>query len=155
MSDRIRGALFNTLGDIQGLRVLDAFAGSGALGLEAASRGAGEVLLIESDKPAQLTVTDNIRQLQVWRTVRLVKANCSAWSDNNPGRQFDLVLCDPPYDDVQVATIAKLVRHVTAEGLLVVSWPGKQEIPAFDHFDLIDSKHYGDAQLLFYRRPDQ
>lgn len=152
MSDRVRGALFNALGDITGLQVLDPFAGSGALSFEALSRGAASALLIENDPVAQRAVAGNIAGLGLQGKARLVRANCVSWSNAHPNQQFDLVLADPPYDDISLPVVQKLVRHVDEEGLYVLSWPGKQEAPALDGFAVVEAKSYGDAQLLFYRR---
>jgi 16S rRNA (guanine966-N2)-methyltransferase len=151
MSDRVRGALFNTLGDIEGLTVLDAFAGTGALSLEALSRGAASALMIEIDKPAQRAIEENIRALGLQQQAKLVKANSSGWSDNNPERQFDLVIAAPPYDDLQLPVVSKLVRHVAPDGLFILDWPGKMDPPELDGLQLIEQKVYGDAQLVFYR----
>jgi 16S rRNA (guanine966-N2)-methyltransferase len=151
MSDRIRGALFNTLGDIEGLQLLDAFAGSGALGFEAVSRGVAKATLIENDKPAQRAIAENILQLDLGSRVHLVQANCSSWSGNNPQQLFDLVLADPPFDNLQLSVIHKLARHVTEGGLYVISWPGQQEPPTLEGLELVSHKTYGDAQLLFFR----
>ncbi len=152
MGDKIRGALFNALGDIGGLSVLDAFAGSGALSFEAISRGAAKASAIEYDKPAQRTIAENIRALRLTRHVRLISANCSSWSDNNPDQQFDIVLVDPPYDKLQFETVAKLTRHVIPGGLYVLSWPGNADLPKLTGCQLVSQKNYGDAQLLFLRR---
>jgi 16S rRNA (guanine966-N2)-methyltransferase len=153
MSDRIRGALFNTLGDIEGLSLLDAFAGSGAIGFEAVSRGASLVLMIENDKPAQRAIADSLRQLDLTSQAKLIQANCSGWSDNNLQQYFDLVVADPPFDDLQISVLQKLARHVAGGGLYVLSWPGQQAVPQLaDDLQLVESKSYGDAQLLFFRR---
>lgn len=151
MGDRVRGALFNTLGDIEGLRVLDAFAGTGALSFEALSRGAASAVLIEIDRPAQVAIASNIEQLDLQDRAKLVKANCSSWSDANPTTQFDLVFAAPPYDDLQLAVVGKMVRHRAADGLFVLDWPGKTEPPLFDGLDIVSRKLHGDAQLIFYR----
>jgi len=151
MGDRIRGALFNTLGDISGLTVLDAFAGSGALSFEAVSRGARRALALELDKTAHATIAHNCRLLGVTSKVRLVRANCSSWSNLNPNERFDIVLCDPPFHDLQPQVIAKMVRHVTPGGLYVVNWPGKTEPPVIEALQIVAHKTYGDAQLIFYR----
>src|SRR6185312_1690039 len=79
MSERVRGGLFNALGDIENLTVLDAFAGSGALGFEAISRGAASVLAVEIDKRAQDAISRNIRTLGLAKQMKLVRANCSSW----------------------------------------------------------------------------
>jgi 16S rRNA (guanine966-N2)-methyltransferase len=151
-AERVRGALFNSLGDIAGLSILDAFAGTGAYAYEAASRGAGSVLAIDRDRRAQQVIAENIRELGLENTVKLVKANCSAWSDNNPDKQFDIVICDVPYDDVQLSTVSKLTRHVKLNGLMVLSYPGRESAPTVNGVVVVDkSKSYGDAALAYYR----
>jgi len=152
MSDKIRGALFNALGDLSGLTVLDAFAGSGALSFEAISRGARSALAIESDRLAQRTIAENCKALGVQRTVKLIKASANAWLQTSDHQQFDVVLLDPPYDDLQEALLQRLTATVKSDGILAVSWPGDQPAPQFENFAVIKERVYGDAQLIFYRR---
>lgn len=152
MADKIRGALFNILGDIEGLTVLDAFAGSGALSLEAISRGAKHVTAIDQDKSVYQTILKNIEELGVGKQIKATHANTSGWSDHNPDARFDLVFLAPPYDHLQESVLNKLTKHVKSSGLLAVDWPGHQNPPAFDGFEQIKAKNYGDAQLVFYRR---
>lgn len=152
MSDRARGGLFNTLGDIGELTVLDTFAGSGALSFEAVSRGAQSALAIESDRPAQQVIAENIESLGLEQQVRLIKTSANAWLTTATDANFDIVLCDPPYDDLQPKLLAGLAECVKPEGLLVLSWPGKTEAPGFGSFELAAQHNYGDAQLVFYRR---
>lgn len=152
MADRVRGGLFNALGDIEGLTVLDAFAGSGALSFEAVSRGALSALAIDIDKSAQNAIVQSIKQLDLVGKVKLVRANASGWSDNNPDMLFDIVIAAPPYDDLQPKLVTKLTRHVKLDGLYVLDWPGKLEPPEFDNFEIVAGKSYGDAQLVFYRK---
>lgn len=83
MSDKMRGALFNILGDISGLRVLDAFAGSGALSFEAISRGAAVVVAIERDRRAQQTIVENVDSLGIADEIQVVRANAKAWLRKN------------------------------------------------------------------------
>jgi len=152
MSDRMRGALFNILGDIEGLRCLDAFAGSGALSFEAASRGAAKVIAIDSDRSAQKTVQTNIAALRLQRQVTLVAASANAWLTTNPDAYFDIVLCDPPYTDLQPSLLQRLAEHVQSDGILVLSWPAQTEPPIFKHMQQVDHRKYADATLVFYRR---
>ena len=154
MSDRVRGALFGTLGDIVGLTVLDAFAGTGALGFEAVSRGASSALLIEYDMLAQRTIDENIELLGLQEQVHLMKANAIGWSNKNRSTTFDLVLADPPFDKIQTIAVEKLGRHVAVGGLFVLCWPGIERLPAMPHMELVEHKRYGDAQLGFYRHSD-
>jgi len=150
MSDKIRGALFNTLGDIEGLTVLDAFAGSGAISFEAISRGASQVIAIEQDKAAQRIIAENIRNLGIVQTVKLIKTSASSWLQTSSGATFDIVILDPPYDDVQSSLIQRLAATVSHDGVLVISWPGSMEPLHFDGLEQIKRRTYGDAQLLFY-----
>lgn len=152
MSDRARGAIFNVLGDIQGLTALDAFAGSGALSIEAISRGALNVVAIDSDKNAKKILDNNIKALDLGRHIKAIQANASAWSDYNSNARFDIIFCDPPYDHTQPQLIQKLTRHLKPTGVMVLSWPGKGQAPALETLQLVAQKHYGDAQLVFYRR---
>lgn len=152
MSDKARGALFNMLGNIAGMSVLDAFAGSGALTYEALSRGAATAIAVEVDKSAHSTITQNLRSLGLEKSAKAIRANVSGWSDNNPTAQFDLILCDPPYDHTRLPLIQKLVKHIKKDGLLVLSWPGNQEAPELAETTPLTTKDYGDAQLAVYRR---
>jgi 16S rRNA (guanine966-N2)-methyltransferase len=150
MSDKARGALFNVLGDIEGLAVLDAFSGSGAIAFEAASRGAAEVLAIDNDRTAQKTITQNIRDLQLEDGVKLIAASANAWLDTSPHTTFDIIVCDPPYNDLQPKLLARLADRLTPDGVLVVSWPANTDVPEFPGLRLLEQKRYGDMTLLFY-----
>jgi 16S rRNA (guanine966-N2)-methyltransferase len=152
MADKIRGALFNVLGDIEGLTVLDAFAGSGGLSFEAISRGAKSAIAIDHDEPAHKTLLRNIQDLGLEQQVKTVKANAGGWSDNNSDAQFDVVLLDPPYDDVKIALLEKMASHTKLGGIVVMSLPPKLDIILGSRFQILTSKNYGDAQLVFYRK---
>lgn len=153
MSEKVRGGLFNTLGDIEGLSVLDAFAGSGALAFEAASRGASEVIAIEKDSSAHSVIDQNAKELKLGTKVQVVRANTGGWSIHNMEKRFDIVLLDPPYNELQHNLLDRLVkRHIKVNGLAVLSWPGKQELPKFTNTELVLDKNYGDIQLAFYRK---
>jgi 16S rRNA (guanine966-N2)-methyltransferase len=151
MSDKMRGALFNMLGDIDDLTVLDAFAGSGALAFEAVSRGALSVIAIEQDRNAQRAIADNIDALGVNDSVTLIKASAGAWL-RTTDTTFDLVLLDPPYDALQTNLLAELVERAGSDGVVVLSWPGKQAPPQFASWNIHTSKQYGDSSLHIYSR---
>lgn len=153
MSDKVRGGLFNALGDISGLTVLDAFAGSGALSFEALSRGAGYAIAIDNDTAAQRAITDNIKSLGLQDDMKLIRSGAGGWLNTSiAGKTFDLVLCDPPYQDLQLSLLKRLSDKVARGGLLVLSWPGNMEAPEFVGLEILQQKSYGDAQLIFYRR---
>ncbi len=151
MSDKARGGLFNALGDIEGLSVLDAFSGSGALSFEALSRGAEFATAIDIDQQAHDIIVKNSVALGVGASIKVIRVSVGSWSEQNQFARFDLVFCDPPYDKLQLPLLQKLTRHVKPEGLFVLSWPGKLTIPEFDSYNLMKNKDYGDAQLAFYR----
>ena len=151
MSDKVRGALFNSLGNMTGMTVLDAFAGSGALGFEAISRGASFATLVDNDKKAYSAMKENASILGLNEKCKITNANISTWSDNNPDQKFSIVIAAPPYDRLQPATVDKLCRHLINDGLFVLDWPGKLDLLKLSGMELTDQKNYGDAQLLFYR----
>lgn len=153
MGDRVRTGLFSTLGDITGLTVLDAFSGSGALAFEAISRGARHATLLEIDRDAYDVIAQNITDLGLTNKTLLMHINARSWSYRNNTERFDLVFCDPPYDQLQETVIEKLAKHTRPGGLMVLSLPphGDIRLPA-DKFEPLSTKNYGDATLHFFRR---
>ena len=154
MSERIRNALFNSIGDeIEGKVVLDAFAGSGAVGFEALSRGAKAVTFLERDRIAGKVIDKNTMALGCGDEVRLIRASVTAWSENNPGEQFDLIFADPPYHDPQFSTVTRLFSHLKPGALMVLSHPGRGEAPTGTKgIVVVDNRSYGTASLTFFRR---
>lgn len=152
MGERVRSALFNSLGDVSGQTVLEPFAGSGALSFEALSRGAKSALLLERDKRAQATIARNIEALGLSEKAKLIKANCRMWSEKNQDIQFDLLVVDPPYHDMQLSTVTLLIRHLKPNGLMVLSYQGRGSAPTVDGVVVVDTRLYGDAALAFYRK---
>lgn len=150
MGDKIRGALFNILGDIENLTVLDAFAGSGALGFEAISRGAKHVTAVENDRNAQDIIAQNIGKLDLAEHIQLIKATAQAWLKNYNGSAFDIILLDPPYNNLQLSALQRLASLAVPNGVIVLSWPADVALPQFEHFTLILHRRYANAQLLFY-----
>lgn len=150
MSDKARGALFNVLGDIEDLTVLDAFAGSGALSFEAISRGAASAVAIDNDRTAQWTIAKNIHELRLNQQVQLIKASANAWLETNPDVTFDVILCDPPYSDLQHILLQRLAERLTPDGVFVLSWPGDQEPPVLAGLKQLERKNYGDMMLVFF-----
>lgn len=150
MSEKMRGALFNVLGDINGLRVLDAYAGSGAVSFEAVSRGAGPVQAVEKSVLAYRTIKKNIADLSLEEKIKSSRANVSSWSDNNESL-FDVIIADPPYDDIRFNVLSKLVRHLQPGGIFVLSWPGSEEVEAIAGLKIVKQADYGDSKLVFFR----
>jgi 16S rRNA (guanine966-N2)-methyltransferase len=151
MSERIRGALFAMLGDIEGLTVLDAFSGSGALAFEAVSRGAAHVTAVEQDNKAYKIITENIEKLGIEDRVKATRANISGWSARSDD-EFDIVFLDPPYDYLQAELLQRMSKHLKQSGVLVLSWPSHERPLKINACKIISSRNYGDASLHIYKR---
>jgi 16S rRNA (guanine966-N2)-methyltransferase len=152
MGERIRGSLFNIIGtEIADAKVLDAFAGSGSLGLEALSRGAQHATFIERDRVAQNVITNNIKTLGVANVTKLVKAPVASWLETTE-EQFDIIFADPPYHDLQLSTVMRLTKVLKPNGLMVLSYTGRGEVPTGLGVVVVDNRSYGDAVLAFYRK---
>ena len=122
--DRVRETLFNWLGqDLSGWCCLDAFAGSGALGFEAASRGADEVVLLERDRRLARSLEQTAQRLQA-TTVRIECAEALAWIARSSPARFELVFIDPPFDStLALPAIAAAARIVLPDGLAYAEMP--------------------------------
>lgn len=151
MSDKVRGALFNMLGDIEGLTVADLYAGSGAISFEAISRGARSSVAIEADKVAHSAITRNIEALNLSEQVKVHKMYVHSWL-NRTNTQFDIVVADPPYDDLQYKTLDKLATVVKPGGIIAYSLPPTARLVLSGQCEKLMEKSYGDATLAFYRK---
>lgn len=154
MSERIRGSLFNILGDLADLSVLDVFAGTGAIGLEALSRGAHEATFIEKDRIAARVIENNISLLKVGDQTRLIKTSVSNWMNTTENKQYDLVIADPPFHDLQLSTVKQLGSYLKPKGLMILSLPGRESAPTVNGVVVVDNRSYGDAALAFYRHSE-
>ncbi|MDO4905464.1 MAG: 16S rRNA (guanine(966)-N(2))-methyltransferase RsmD [Lautropia sp.] len=115
--DRVRETLFNWLGQsLPGWRCLDLFAGTGALGLEAASRGAASVLLVECDPGVVRHLQNSVRRLKADAVVQVVRADARIWLDRTPPAPQDLVFLDPPFRVGWLARILPAVMPWLAPG---------------------------------------
>lgn len=151
MGERIRNAIFNSLGtELVGKKVLDAFAGTGALGIEAVSRGAASACFIEKDKIAQKCIQNNIDTLQLPDAV-IVRTTVNNWLETVPGETFDLIFADPPYYDPQPSLIPKLAARLQKDGILVLSWPEKKDLPELAGITVIFDRQYAGAHLVMYQ----
>jgi 16S rRNA (guanine966-N2)-methyltransferase len=161
-SDRAREALFasvqSDLGDLDGLRVMDLYAGSGAIGLEALSRGAAHALLVEADRKAAQVIKANIAALRLPGAQLVADRVERVVGGGNPGAPYDVVVADPPYavtDDEVAAVLADLVgRNWLAEDAVVVVERSKRAAePAWPQgLERDRSRGYGEA-VLWYARP--
>lgn len=154
MSEKLRGALFNVLGDIYGLSVLDAYAGTGAVGLEAISRGAKFVEAVERLPQAIKAIQANVKNLGVEDQYNLITADVAGWlkwpDQVKLPERYDIILVDPPYAKVEEGILNALAVLLKKEGLLVVSHSSKMESAQIRGASLIQRRDYGDSSLSFY-----
>jgi len=157
MGERVRNAMFNSLGGaVEGVNVLDAFAGTGAVGIEALSRGAAHVTFVERDRVAQNVIRENLDLLGIpSQNTKLVKASVSAWIDTYDGPKFDLIFVDPPYHDMQFSTVSKIMGLLKPGALMVLSHPGRSESPTRSGIVVVDNRSYGDASLTYFRLEEE
>ena len=147
--DRVREAAFNLIGPVEDAHVLDLFAGSGALGLEALSRGAASVTFVESDREACRTIADNLAKLKL--TEARIDCADAVWALRRETRSYDLVLVDPPYGawpELESKLAAHLPKVLTPDGLLVVETAARTE-PALP-LPIRTSRRYGSARLTLF-----
>lgn len=155
-SDRVRENLFNILGDLSDARVLDLFAGTGAVGLEALSRGAKTVQFVERSGRAAATLKKNVALLNASPFVSIWRRPVDAALEQlvREDARFDLIFADPPYE--QASTLLKPVFTSSAAlladaGTLVVEHPaGAYETP--ETIEQTDRRRYGDSFLSFFQR---
>lgn len=153
MSERVRNAMFNSIGSkVHDARVLDVFAGTGAVGIEALSRGAADVTFVERDRIAQKILVGNLERVNATHEATVVRASVSSWLSTYQGEAFDLIFADPPYHDTQFSTIEKILGLLQPGGLMILSHPGRGEIPTKTGVVVVDNRSYGNAYLTFYRR---
>jgi 16S rRNA (guanine966-N2)-methyltransferase len=157
MSDRAREGLFSSLGSaVADARVLDLFAGTGAMGIEALSRGATTALFVDSAPAAVRTVTENLRRAKLSKSATVRRLDALAAVRARPG-QFDLVLLDPPYRAPQ-AYMEDLITEVAgqsvvaADGLVVLTRERQGYTPVIPlHWQLDRRLSYGDAIVLVFQ----
>lgn len=154
-TDRVRESLFNVLThqiDFDGLRVLDLFAGTGALGLEALSRGAAHVSFVDDGRAAQGLIRRNIELTRSTGQTDLIRRDATRLGDNT-GTPYDLVFLDPPYGKSlgQKAVEAAQAGNWLAEEALLV-WEENTPMPAPAGFTLQDTRKYGDTHISLMRQ---
>jgi len=151
-SDRVRENVFNIVAPwVEGARVLDLYAGSGAMGLEALSRGAASVVFVDSDADAVRAIERNLQKLWLTRaTVLRIDATTSLAQEAAAGRKYDLVLADPPYAMTDYDTLARYLPRVLADdGLLVLESASRTE-PEIAALAVRTSRKYGSTRVTVF-----
>ncbi len=159
-ADRLREALFNILihayGDpIGGARVLDLFAGTGALGIEALSRGAAFALFVDDGAEARALLRENVATLGLGGTARIFRRDATKLGPAHPIEPFSLVFLDPPYGRGLAETALASARDggwLTADALIVVEEAKKSAFAAPPSFAELERRGYDDTELVVLRR---
>ena len=165
MSERARNAIFNTIqAEIPNAEVLDAFAGTGSLGLEAISRGAKKVVFIEKNRLAQKILSENLKIIEKNENAgeaKIIRSSVSGWIGSSQSQfeigeileipAFDIIFADPPYYDPQFPSIEKLSKRLRSGGILILSQPKEIENFKAENLILIGEKLYSGAKILFFR----
>jgi 16S rRNA (guanine966-N2)-methyltransferase len=147
-ADRVREAWFSILGpDLPGATVLDLFAGSGALGLEALSRGAERVEFVEISNPSLAVLRANVAALDAEDRVRIHRSDAIRFAERLPADAFDIALADPPYRTGQAARLVEIFRRSPFARILGVEHPATEELAGDDR------RRYGDVALTFCYAP--
>ena len=153
-TDRAREATFNSLvslGAVEDAKVVDLFAGSGAMGIEALSRGAASCTFVERDRKALDSIRYNIKTLQLTDNTTVLSGD--VMTNVVALRNVDLVLADPPYDFDRWADLLTVLNLVIAPGGVVVTESGR-EIQPPEGWQVVRSKRYGRAWVAFLQRTD-
>ena len=156
--DRVREALFSMLASgFPGGRVLDLFAGSGAVGFDALSRGASEVVWVERDRRACVVLQENLDLLGA-KNGRVVCADVHRWvKGTGRGMRFDVVFADPPYAEAQALGFTELMADLHSGGFcghgdwFIAEQPVVMKALAVDGWELLRDRAYGHTRLVVYR----
>ncbi len=153
--DRVREAAFALVGPVEDAQVLDLFAGSGAMGIEALSRGAARCVFVENDRAACAVVTRNLEKLGLTSAVVLCREVAHVLrEERGRGHRYRLVLADPPYEewDGHSGTLAELLPDLLEPGGVAVVESAARVEPDLP-LDLVTTRRYGSARITLYRRP--
>jgi 16S rRNA (guanine966-N2)-methyltransferase len=146
-SDKVRGAIFNVLATVDGLRVLDLYAGTGALGIEALSRGAAEATFVDTETAS---IEGNLAPLEL--EAEVVRGDVEAWLGRARARAYDLVFADPPYSSAPRLgdTLTRLLPAVLSQNARIVTESDKRT-PLELGFPLEFERDYGDTRIRIHR----
>lgn len=151
-SERVREAVFSALGDIDGARVADLYCGTGALGIEAVSRGAASAVLVDRDTRPAL---GNVHNLGLTEQSELVRGDALDWVESASAGEFDLVFLDPPYREARVIAerLDRSLGRILAPGGRVVAESERQMTLEFPSLENFRERRYGRTMVTFHRVP--
>lgn len=152
-SEKVREAIFNILPEVDGLQVLDMFAGSGALGIEALSRGAAHATFIDQAKPALAVLRQNLRELGLEDRATVLAGDAVVLGARHvPASPWQLVFVDPPYRSDLAVRAVQTLAHLAPEAVIVIEHD-RRNAPPDELGSLLrtDQRRYGDTLVSFYR----
>jgi 16S rRNA (guanine966-N2)-methyltransferase len=153
-SEKVREAIFNILPDVEGMAVLDLFAGSGALGIEALSRGAAHATFVDQGKSALTAVRANLRELGLEARATVLSGDAVALAARHvPSSPWRLVFIDPPYRSDLAVRSATALAHLADDAVIVIEHDRRNAPP--DQLGSLlrtDQRRYGDTLVSFYAR---
>lgn len=161
-SDKVKGALFNMLEPVEGCTVVDFYAGTGNLGIEALSRGAGEVVLVDKDVDSLKLIRENLESLGLnphnpHDHIRLLASEVSRafYLLHQEGKKFDILLADPPYEKGILKQIQALLKEyplLKEDGILAVEHSAKDmDLDGDFPYPMVRQKKYGDTMLTLFK----
>jgi len=157
--DRVKAAIFSSLGEmVIGARVLDLFAGSGALGIEALSRGADSAVFVEEDRQSTGAIEKNLAKAHLAGRVRQRDVFVFLKNARAGAEKFDIIFADPPYDEMKsggrftekLLADPNLPQLLEDDGLFVLEKRPGESIPEAKHWKLVRRKKYGATEVLFF-----
>jgi 16S rRNA (guanine966-N2)-methyltransferase len=158
-SDKVRQAIFNVLEHhdfengfaLEGVRVIDLFAGTGALGLEALSRGAAYALLIDNAAESRAFIRRNVEAMGLTGITKIWRREATDLG-KNAGEPFGLAFLDPPYRKGLIAPALKSLHEgnwLSSDALIVVETAADEDIPSTDEYEVFDERTYGETRIVF------
>jgi 16S rRNA (guanine966-N2)-methyltransferase len=150
----VKAAIFNIVGPgIQGAHVLDLFAGSGAIGIEALSRGAAEVTFVDREPRGLAILRQNLDALELKDRAHVVRGDVVRWLESSPGAvgRAGLVFLDPPYEDVVLDRALLALDKALTDATVVAEHSRRQTLPTLSRLQLDRQRRYGDTMVTVFR----
>jgi 16S rRNA (guanine966-N2)-methyltransferase len=160
MTDRVKESLFSAIGDVSGLSVLDLYAGSGSLGLEALSRGAETATFVENARDAIVKLEENVTSTRLGDRARVLWADVAGTIGKDASQRVDLIFLDPPYSMAPQSVLSDLEALVTGgwltdEGRIVLHRPSKERKLRPFGLQMVWEREYGGSVLYIFMHEDE
>jgi 16S rRNA (guanine966-N2)-methyltransferase len=160
MTDRMKESVFSSIGDVGGLSILDLYAGSGALGLEALSRGADRATFVESAREAMIKLKENVESTGLADSAEIVWAEVATTIGNDAPARVDLIFVDPPFSMPQQNVLADLEALVTGgwladDGRVVLHRPTKERRPQPFGLQIFWEREYGQSTVYMFKHEEE